>query len=98
MNQIFYYLNQLNFVNTATLIHVASDAIREGISLKKAYENLGAIIPPIHDESSGMISLIEDVECPKKLNNIILFCSMQLRSKMEAKERREARKLIEAQP
>ncbi|MBP5977002.1 hypothetical protein HW132_30850 [Brasilonema sp. CT11] len=85
MNQIYDYINQFNYEHTATLIHVASDAIREEISFAKAYENLGALIHPIHNAKGvGMFPLIEDIQDPRQLNNLIIIGAMRLQNLMKA--------------
>lgn len=84
MNKIYDYIDQFNYEHTATLIHVASDAIRENVSFAKAYANLGAVIHPIHNAKvDGMHPLIEDIEDPRKLTTLIIINAFRLENLMK---------------
>lgn len=84
MNTLLNYMTELDYNQTATLIHVASDAIRENISFAKAYENLGAVIAPIHNaKGSGIHPLIEDIVDHQKLTTLIIISAHRLSNMMK---------------
>lgn len=84
MTTLLAYISDLDYSQTATLIHVASDAIRERISFAKAYENLGAFIHPIHGADGDSIDTrIEDVEDPRKLTTLIVISAMRLENMLK---------------
>ena len=79
MNTLLNYMTDLDYNQAATLIHVCSEAIREGISFSGAYRNLGAVIAPIHNvESESLDPTIEDVTEPQKLTILIIISAHRL--------------------
>ena len=87
MNTIYNYIDQFNQEHTATIIHVASDAIRENISFAKAYDNLGALIQPIHNaKGDGMHPLIEDIEDCQALAKLITIHAVRLENILKVKQ------------
>lgn len=75
-------LTQLDFVQTASLIHACTEALRHSCGLARCFADLGIIIPLLHedDDFGWLKDNIQDIKDKYELVDLVLLASFQLQT------------------
>lgn len=72
-------LKDLNMTDTASLIHVASEAVRQSCSFHRAYSDLGIYISEV-DQDGFVSDHIQDIADERDLINLLIAASFRLQT------------------
>lgn len=68
----------LNYIETASLLHAVSDAIRQGQTLSNAIEELSVDIPGLTDGGYGLLPTFYDAQSEQELIALATSCAGHL--------------------
>lgn len=83
MQTIQSLLSQLNFIDTASVIHTATEPLRHSCGFARCYADLGINIALLHsdeEDSDWMREDIADIKNTKELENLITTASFRLQT------------------
>lgn len=78
LKEVTQLIPNLNYLETASLLHAISDAIRQGQTLGDALEELVVDIQGITDDGCGLLPGFRDISDELELITLASFCTAHL--------------------
>ncbi|MBW4597815.1 MAG: hypothetical protein KME46_34150 [Brasilonema angustatum HA4187-MV1] len=78
LKEVSQLIPNLNYLETASLLHSIADAIRQGQTLGDTLEELGVDIKGITEDGFGLLPGFRDVSDEMELISLASFCTAHL--------------------
>jgi hypothetical protein len=78
LKEVTQILPNLDFIETASLLHAIADSIRQGTCLGNSLEELGLDIEGITDNGCGLLPHIQDISDDWELITLASLCTAHL--------------------
>ncbi|MBW4628808.1 MAG: hypothetical protein KME49_25665 [Brasilonema octagenarum HA4186-MV1] len=78
LKDVAQLIPNLDYLETASLLHAVADSIRQGQTLGDTLEELGVDIQGVTDGGCGLLSRFKDVSDEMELITLASFCTAHL--------------------